>query len=276
MGFVRQAQVVDSDFWIAPPDMWSVWLALGNLSFAHLPEWLPQRDYWTWLPLALALLGVWQCRRQKATLWLLLVLWLLPPLIELLVSLRRPIFYDRTLIWTTLPYYVLVARGVILPTSVRWRSAWLVLTLLPLLALCTLGVRHYYTDFIKERWDEAARVVASAAQPDALVLFHASWAQLPFEYYYAAALEAGAPPLTQHGLPVDLFDAGMLEPPMTEDNVPRLLRLIEGRDHVWLVYSHWWYTDPAGIVPQVLGEDFEVAAQHEWPGIQVIHYQRRG
>jgi hypothetical protein len=270
--FVRQAQVVDGDFWIAPPDVWTVWLALGSLTFAHLPPWWPARDYMAWLALALVVWGMWQWRRDPHVTWLLLAWWLLPPAIELLASLRRPIFYDRTLIWTTLPLFVLIARGMVLPTHLRMRwNGWLLVTALPVLALLLVGVWHYFTDFPKERWDEAAQVVADGAAADDLILFHASWAALPFTYYYPSV----APSLTQHGVPADLFDAGVLEPPMTEADVERVRALVAGRDGVWLVYSHWWYTDPDGLLLSVLEESFAVRASYEWPGIRVIHYTRQ-
>ena len=38
---------------------------------------------------------------------------------------------------------------------------------------------------------------------------------------------------------------------MAEGDVPYLADLIAGRDQVWLIYSHDWYTDPQQIVPRV-------------------------
>ena len=271
-GFVRQAQVVDGDFWIAPPAIWDVWMALGNLTFAHLPDWLPLRDYWSWLALGLVVWGAWVWRRAAGVTWLLLALWLVPPAIELLVSLRRPIFYDRTLIWTTLPYYLLIARGMMMPCvwAKRARAGWLVLTLILFSTLGVLGVRNYYGNFEKEDWDEVARFVAEQAEPQELILFHASWAELPFDYYYQEA----APPLAQHGVPADLFEAGTLEPPMRVQDAQRVRELVAGRDQIWLVYSHWWYTDPDALLLAVLGQGFVVAEEREWPGIRVLRYVR--
>ena len=274
--FVRQAQVVDGDFWIAQPDSWAVWMALGSLTFAYLPDWLPSRDYWTWVGVGLVVWGVWQWRRNGALTWLLLALWLVPPAVELLASLRRPIFYDRTLIWTTLPYYLLVARGIVLPGGVSrwWRDGWLLVSLFLFGTLAGLGVWNYYAEFAKEDWDEVALFVAAEAEPEELLLFHASWAVLPFDYYYVEKLVGDAPNLLKYGIPADLFDAGALEPPMTEADVPRVMGLIEGRDTFWLVYSHWWYTDPDGLLLKVLDGEFDVVEDREWPGIRVMRYAR--
>jgi hypothetical protein len=279
--FVRQAQVVDGDFWIAPPDLWTVWLALGSLSYAYLPDWLPSRDYLAWLALLVALWGVWQWQRSFGVTWLLVALWLIPPAVELLASLRRPIFYDRTLIWTTLPYYLLLARGIVMPQqrTERWRMGWGIVSFTAIAALCGLGLWNYYAAFEKENWNLAAAHVATNAQPNELILFHASWTELPFNYYYPDE----APLLVQHGVPADLFNAGVLEPPMTEADVPRVLDLLEGQERVWLVYSHWWYTDPDGLLLQhlyarpllrVLEEQLDIVDAQEWPGIQVLLYQR--
>ena len=43
---------------------------------------------------------------------LLTCLFLVPHIVALLVSLRSPIYAERSLIWTTLPYFVLVAAGI--------------------------------------------------------------------------------------------------------------------------------------------------------------------
>jgi mannosyltransferase len=266
--FVRQVQVVDSAFWITPPNSGAIWAAVVSLTFAYLPDWLPLRDSWAWLGIALALWGIWRWRIRSALTWLLITLWLLPPIVELLVSVRRPIFYDRTIIWTTLPYYLLIARGII-PTKglrVHWRLGWPMLYI----ALCGLGLWNYYTTFVKEDWDKAALHVAVQAQPNDLILFHASWVELPFVYYYPD----DAPPLVRHGVPADLFNAGALEPPMTEADIARVQALIRQEQDLWLVYSHWWYTDPEGLLLQVLDGELELIEQVGWPGIRLLHYSR--
>ena len=44
-----------------------------------------------------------------------------------------------------------------------------------------------------------------------LLLFNDSWVQIPFDFYYRDSDR----PLPEHGVPVDLFDRGVLEPKMT-------------------------------------------------------------
>ena len=92
-------------FWITAPTAQTVLdtllvFATGGFSNAWI---MPG---WVWLIFgALFVLGVAALRTQPALLALLLTLWLTPFVGEWLVSLRRPIFYDRTLIWASLPLY---------------------------------------------------------------------------------------------------------------------------------------------------------------------------
>jgi hypothetical protein len=271
--FVHQALGVERTFWIEPPTLWTVWLFLGSLSYAFLPNSLPEHDYLAWFALGLLVCGLWQWRRSLMVSWLLLVLWLVPPAVELLVSLHRPIFYDRTVIWTMMPYLVLVARGMVLPdhASRLWRGIWMFVTLALVATLCGLGLWNYRTNVENEHWDQVAAYVAKEARPQELILFHASWTELPFNYYF----KGDVPALVQHGVPADLFDAGQLEPPMTEQDEARVQELIKGRDHVWLIYSHWWYTDPHGLLLRTLEGEMERVAERDWPGIRVIEYARR-
>ena len=103
--FVIQARVVDHEFWIQPPTLGTVINAFHNFnsgvsSRLALPVVHLGSLFW-----ALAVWGVVALRSRPDRAALLMGLFLIPIIGELLVSLRRPIFYDRTLIYTTLPYY---------------------------------------------------------------------------------------------------------------------------------------------------------------------------
>ena len=88
--------------------------------------------------------------------------------------------------------------------------------------------------------------MAEGARPGDLAVFHAPWVQIPFAYYYRGQ---GAP-VEMRGAPADLFATGELEPAMRTEDLPALRNLIAGRERVWLVYSHEWYSDAGGLVPQ--------------------------
>jgi hypothetical protein len=275
--FVRQARGVDQAFWIPAPDIDRIAETFQSFAFAHLyPSSV--NGALLLLYLVLAGLGLWTMRKQAAWAWFLASLWLTPIVGELLVSLRRPIFYDRTLIWTTLAFYLLMALG-IRSIGRRGRNVrlpgWAALTQVGL-ALLIAGVSvtalaSSYRHFQKEGWADAAAHVAQAAAADDLILFHATWVQIPFEYYfrhYDRVVEL-------RGAPSDLFDSGQLEPQMTPADLPRLEELIAGRSRVWLVYSHDWYTDPAGLIPQALEAVLDETARTEFPGLQIFEYRRQ-
>jgi hypothetical protein len=305
VAFLRQALAVDREFWIPPVDAARITDALAALSFAHLPGWMPDAP-WVILGLALAGMGLWRLRTQGAWAALLLSLWLTPFVGELLVSLRRPIFYDRTLIWTTLAWFTLVAVGVCgigvtersgaraaPPAPQPWgerlasqpsaasprlggrgaepgRAARWIQALLTLLLVAgsLLGLHTYYATFQKEGWDQAAAYVAEQAEPGDLILFNATWVQIPFDYYYRRYDAAG----DLHGVPSDLFDSGRLEPKMTPEDLPRLRELLDGRRRVWLIYSHDWYTDPDGLIPAELGRYLPRSDEREFTGLRILRF----
>jgi hypothetical protein len=59
---------------------------------------------------------------------------------------------------------------------------------------------------------------------------------------------------------------------MTAQDLIRLYELIRGRDRVWLVYSHDWYTDPQNLIPDALAERGQLVDQQPFYGLQVYLY----
>ena len=118
-----------------------------------------------------------------------------------------------------------------------------------LVALNVSSLHNYISNHQKEQWDDAAQYVAQSVQDGDLILYHASWAQLPFDFYFDTDRA-----VTKHGLPVDLFDRGVLEPKMIRSDLPRLYELMRDHDRIWLVYSHNWYTDPQNLIPAASGK----------------------
>jgi hypothetical protein len=95
--------------------------------------------------------------------------------------------------------------------------------------------------------------------------------QIPFDYYFRRY----ALPIAQHGAPVDLFDAGVLEPQMTPVDLPRLRSLVQDRARVWLVYSHDWYTDPQQLIPAALEAELDLVGTQQYYGLEVLEYERK-
>jgi hypothetical protein len=264
VAFAVQSMGVYREFWIPSPTWQTVVDAVKTFLSAFLPPLIRWPQVVWWLYAVLALLGLVHFRRRPARVALLFVLILTPFVGEWLVSLRRPIFYDRTLIWTSLPLYLLLAAGM---RQLRYRP-YVLAALLMVLTVNGLSLREYYAHFEKEQWDDAAAFVAERVEPDDLILFNATWVQIPFDFYFRFHNR----PVAEHGVPVDLFDRGILEPKMGERDLPRLRALIRGHERVWLVYSHDWYTDPQGLIPPALEEELDLRDRWGFYGLQVRLY----
>ncbi len=283
--FVVQSIKVEQEFWIGAPDLWRINDTLKSLSFAHLPGWMPTAPLLLFYTLLVGA-GVFYMRRKAAWTLLLLSLMLTPFVGELLVSLRRPIFYDRTLIWTMLPFIMLIAIGIrgflvgvfttarTAPTpatnhrTLRRTAATVAAAVI--MAVSALSIYNYYANFQKEDRAEAADYVAQQIEPGDTIIFNATWVQIPFEYYFRH-YDVDA---KLRGAPVDLFDRGVLEPKMTEKDVEYLHALVANKERVWLIYSHDWYTDPAQIIPRELGRLMRKTDQQRFNGLQVVAFEQ--
>ena len=326
MPFIIQTVGVERGFWLPPPWPKLVLDTFRNFHFAFFPAEFPMRPLWMWGYPVLAFAGlvgvifkgISRLDRSLAqprslaeekhkrkdgsalTSWaggggtaiLLVCLFALPHIIALVVSMRRPIYAERPLIWTTLPYFLLIAWGIRwlggsalarLPAAARGGAGRVVaflpivrqgaqlLILLAILTLSGLSLNGYYFWFPKEAWDEAASYIAEQVEPGDVIVFNATWVQVPFEYYFKRyGLDTEL-----KGLPVNLFERGELEPTTAESDVLRIQQLIEGREQVWLVYSHNWYSDPSGIVPRELGKLLRERERANFVGIQVIRFDSR-
>jgi 4-amino-4-deoxy-L-arabinose transferase-like glycosyltransferase len=259
--FIEQVRRVDAAFWISPPTVATVVDFWVDLASAYTQG--PGRIVAGVAAALLVGLGVLRGRHTPG-IAMMAVLLMIPPAVELLVSLRRPVFYTQTMIWTSIPFSVLAAAGLlaIRPSALRLAAGALVAVYS---ALGIVGVHEFPG---KEDWRSATAYVAARAGYQELVLFSAGWSQLPFDHYYP---HQGGPPLVRDGLPADLFDRHVLEPKMTPADVPRLETLVAQHNSFWVVYSHDWYTDATEIVPAALRGWTRVDG-HDFPGIRVVRY----
>jgi mannosyltransferase len=283
VAFVQQAIGVDRRFWLQPPTVGDLVAALYSFNFAFLAPDFPAVN-WIMLIFVLCAVGGFVVLRRRPA-GPLLAGWLLLPVIGLLLaSLRRPLFHPPSLLWVSIPYLLLLASG--LDGWARWtalpvlaRRLWTI-GAVTFVVLNLWGTANYFAYFDKEDWRGAAAFVAEEADAGDLLLFHASWVQIPFDYYFTRVEgevvdgDIVAPGVVAHGLPVDLFDGGELEPPMTPADLPRLQRLTAAQDRVWLIYSHNWFTDPTGLVLVALDEVFDLVSETRFIGVRVLRYER--
>ncbi len=266
--FIVQASRVYQEFWVPKPSWESVvqvFESLLNISLTYLNA---SQVTVLWILYALVLFfGLLFFRKKIAQFLFLATLFATPFLGELIVSIRRPIFLDRTLIWATIPLFLVLAAGI---AQLRFRL--LIIAMVGILGTSSLFSASDYFKFMqKEDWSGATREVAAFGENGDLVLFNATWVQIPFDYYFKS-YNLRAIQIEEHGVPVDMFDAGILEPKMTESDIPKLISLIQGYDRVWLVYSHDSYTDPTGIIPRTLGSQMNIVRQTDYYGVKIRLY----
>jgi mannosyltransferase len=214
-------------------------------------------------------LGMVHFRKKFSHFLFLATLIAVPFLGELIVSIRRPIFFDRTLIWTTIPLYLILAAGI---TQLKFRPL-IVLALGVFGTLNMFSVGDYYRFFQKEDWDAPAGYVGYYAEKDDLILFNSNFVEIPFNYYFRVYEDKWRLQVDKQGFPLDLLDSGMLEPAMTANDVPRLISLIREYNRVWLVYSHESYTDPNGLIPETLASQKKLTRKLDFYGGQVQLYE---
>jgi hypothetical protein len=266
--FIKQASAVYQRFWIPEPTWDAVIQVLKSFLNPSAPIPASQAMViWTLYVLVLCL-GLAHFRKKFSQFLFLAALFAIPFLGELIVSIRRPIFFDRTLIWTTIPLYLVLAAGV---AQFKFRP-------LMILVLGSLGVINlfsagdYYRFYQKEDWSTAAGYVANFAEKDDLVLFNSNFVEIPFNYYFRTYENLYFLQVEKQGVPLDLFDSGILEPEMTANDIPRLISLLRGHNRVWLVYSHDSYTDPMGLIPETLASQKKLIRTRDFYGGQVQLY----
>jgi mannosyltransferase len=267
LAFIRQASRVYQEFWLPKPSWDTVTQTLRALLNASAPTQASQ--VMTWILCAVLCFGLVYYRKKLSIFLFLAALFAIPVLGELIVSIRRPIFYDKTLIWTTIPLFLVLAAGI---AQLRFR-------LLMIVVLGILGTNYLFSDgdyyrFVqKEDWSTAAGYVANFAQKDDLVLFNSNFVVIPFDYYFKTYEDLYFIQVEKQGVPLDLFDSGILEPKMTDDDIPRLISLLRGHNRVWLVYSHNDYTDPMGLIPRTLASQMKLIRTRDFYGGQVQLYE---
>jgi mannosyltransferase len=263
--FIQQSSRVDQEFWIPKPTWDGVIMTLRAL--LNPGAQIQANVVMTWILCAVLFLGLVYFRKKLSIFLFLAALFAIPVLGELIVSIRRPIFLDRTLIWVTIPMFLLLAAGI---AQLKFRL--LSFTALGVLATTFLfSTGDYYRFVQKEDWSGPAGYVALYAENNDLVLFNSAMVQIPFDYYFKAYEDKYFLQVEKRGVP-DMFIRRIQEPVMTQSDIPGLVALLNGRTRVWLVYSHNSYTDPLGLIPQTLISKMKLIQQRDYYGTKVQLY----
>ena len=103
--------------------------------------------------------------RSRTLLLALGIIAIVPPLIILLISIVKPLWMPRYLLWSSVPFLVFVGLGINqLPR--RWQN----LAAAAVVVLATFNLAPYYRAETKPRWDLAATNLVKLMQPGDIVL----------------------------------------------------------------------------------------------------------
>jgi hypothetical protein len=103
--------------------------------------------------------------RSRALLLALGIVTIVPPLAILLISIVKPLWMPRYLLWSSVPFLVFVGLGINqLPR--RWQNG----AAFALVVLAVINLAPYYRAETKPRWDLAASDLVKQMQPGDIVL----------------------------------------------------------------------------------------------------------
>jgi mannosyltransferase len=138
----------------AIPGFGALVIVLAILGFARLRSW---RSEGSSSEAGLA--------RSRTLVLALAIVTIVPPLAILLISIVKPLWMPRYLLWSSVPFLVFVGLGINqLPR--RWQTGAAVVMVL----LATINLAPYYRAETKPRWDLAATNLVKLMQPGDIVL----------------------------------------------------------------------------------------------------------
>ncbi len=198
-------------------------------------------------------------RRVRVSLMLLVWL-LLPPLLLYLISLSKPLYTDRYVIWIGPALLILLAQG-----TTALARIWRPLGIIALAALLTVGGlagwRQMHTP-IKSDFRAAAAYVEARRQPGDLLLFQMPYNRIVYEYY--AGPQAAA------------IDGRYTNSGSTEAQVDEEMRRDVGdAPAVWLIASEDEMWDQRRLVRQWLEAWGEETDQQGFARVEVLLYAIR-
>ncbi len=222
--------------------------------------------YWGgWLLSVLALIGalMWKGARDRAYRLGLAAWAILPAVAIAIVSLNRPIFTDRYLIWIGPAVYLLAALGIV--ELWAWRKAIGGAAFAVVTAVALVGVHAQAITPFKSDFRSAARYVEARYQGEAIV-FQIPYGQYTFDYYFVPAFPIVEGPYTNHRHADGSYqrDATSFDAAITS--------LLSGQDVVWLVASEVEMWDERRLLEEWLNRHGQVTDRADFTRVTAIRY----
>lgn len=244
----------------------------------------------TWWALApsLVLLGgalIAPVRAGRSKAYSLLICWLVLPVVCLyLVTLRRPVFTARYLIYVLPALVLLLATGVAALAS--YSRVLTGVTVLGFLAMNSRGLWLQASMPLKADFRAATEYIAERLDSDHLIIFQIPHGRFSYEYYLDLERTRASPPASELRnrtyLPTVLgggqsyrwADGLYTNSGMGPDEVERRMEaMTEGSRTVWLVASEVAMWDACGLVQAWLDSNASSSDVVEFTGVQVHHYE---
>ncbi len=215
-----------------------------------------------------AALAIWGLLESKfaITRRLAVLLWLaLPFLAIFIVSINRPIFTDRYLIWIEAAYYLLIAIGLYAVWR-HWKPIGLA-GLIGLVFVSTLSINAQSTTPFKSDFRSAAQAIEREIKPADAIVFQIPYVHYTFDYYFHQPYRPIDGPYTNY--PGN--NSGYQD---SADTVFKNLDVVFQNQHsVWLVLSEEEMWDRRHLLRQWLNSHGTVIYHAIFAQVEITHYQ---
>lgn len=273
--FLQNTKNIQKSFWVQKPNLMSVAKTISDL-FGTQTE---NSSSIVLVLIALAVFGIrelWYRGFRSVTI-LLVFVGIFPIISELVVScFTTPIFLERTLLYVSLPLYILVGYGL---SQIGYKYGTPIVIAFIFFFLISVG--SFFGSFEKEPWAEIAGYMSSSLDTDQPVFYAPSYSGVSLEYY----MHKKHTKLAAIGVPSDWPDPTLIS---NEQNKIPILRSIEKSDVDKMVVAAQKYSrvgvilrlqkisDPQNYILTKMSREFDLVCLKEFPGkISVMIFSKK-
>jgi uncharacterized membrane protein len=265
---------VHETFWLREPGISTVTQAAVDIFGATTGEGFAVLT----ILMAAATIGfqaLWSGRNRSAALLLASVV-LLPWVFELVISfLSFPLFLERTLVYSSVPFFLLAAYGAMTATE-RLRAPLTV----ALLIVLAIPIGSHFREMKKEPWDEVTTYVARMVGPDQPVFYcnvSAGWVLGYYQKKRDARFVAYGVPTTWPSPDYEGLDRvrRLDQVRVTPSDVDRVLATAKGNDRIGLILRFPEVTDPQGLLLKGIRENYSLIDRKDLYDVSVLIFQKR-
>lgn len=256
--FLAQSSNVNTSFWMSRIDAGIIAQGMEHIFLDNISSW-PARA----LVVVTFLLGLYTLARNEGPAPLLALAGIATVPLALVIAasyMVKPMFLPRTLLWVSIPFYVVSGAAFAADFGRAYKGALALLLLGALLA----GDLEYYETHRKEPWRQLTAHIAKEAGNDDKVILLPNGLELPFNYY----MSRFRPGLLATPLPRAFPAVGMerpypsgnaAQPALTEEDRPLLDGVSCHFSDVWVILRLPHLFDPDKVALDKLIRECDVA-----------------